>query len=117
MHPLESQKLDHTQRGVIKCVFVVENPSSCDVGMHPIAQFIVEPTPYRPPRGCRCAIYSEYFEVIDMVNGLSRWNQLPIDHPAAVEEANEYGFDLGLALGSFDDSHCWLWRFVAGSYG
>ncbi len=64
---------------------MVENPSLCDVGTHSVDPFSKS---------------IEYFPVVGPVNSLSRWNELHMDHPTTVEEADEHGFHLGFAHAS-----------------
>lgn len=80
------QKLRDAERCVTRCVVVVENPSSRDVGTHSVDPF---------------SRSIQYSTVEDLINCLSRWNEIPMDHSAAVEEADEHGLHFGLADASF----------------
>ncbi len=87
---------------------MMENPSLCDVGTHFLNPFSKS---------------VEYFAVVVLVNGSSGWNELPMDQPTTVEEADEHDFHLGLVrpnffgFGAFGDNHCGFGASFQGHIG
>lgn len=66
--------------------------------------------------------YFEYFEVEFLINVLLRWHELLIIAPLLSKKANYHLFDFGFCFLAFfgfttpANRHCWLCRFVSGSY-